>query len=71
MLKVNNMVQDRGEHILNRAFGRLASARKTHEFPLMAKEVGYVISVSAGVVKVSGLPRVGFEELLKTKSHLF
>ena len=33
--------------------------------PLTPREVGSVISVSAGIVKVSGLPGVGFEELLK------
>ena len=65
------MVQDRNEHILNGAFDRLVSARKRHEFPLTAKEVGYVISVSAGVVKVSGLPSVGFEELLKFPGDLY
>ena len=65
------MVQDSNEHILNGAFDRLVNARKRHEFPLTAKEVGYVISVSAGVVKVSGLPSVGFEELLKFPGDLY
>jgi F-type H+-transporting ATPase subunit alpha len=33
--------------------------------------VGYVTSVSTGIVKVSGLPGAGFEELLKFPGNLF
>ena len=45
----------------------LESARgwKTFEPQLTPREVGTVISVATGIAKVSGLPGVGFEELVK------
>lgn len=49
----------------------LAHERKNYTFPLQAREIGHVTSVSAGVVKITGLPNVGFEELLKFKDNLF
>ncbi len=53
------------------AFKQLQESREDLEFPIAPREVGNVISVSAGVVKVSGLPGVGFEELLKFPNNLF
>lgn len=49
----------------------LAHERENYSFPLQAREIGHVTSVVSGVVKVSGLPNVGFEELLKFKGDLF
>lgn len=49
----------------------LSQARKKHTFSLKPREVGYVKSVSEGVVKISGLPHVGFEELVKFPHDLF
>ncbi len=40
-------------------------------FSFALREVGYVTSVSTGIVKVSGLPGAGFEELLKFPGNLF
>ncbi len=40
-------------------------------FPFAPREVGIVTSVSTGIVKVSGLPNVGFEELLRFPNSLF
>ena len=40
-------------------------------FPFACKEVGSVISVAAGIIKISGLPNVGFEELLKFPGGVF
>ncbi len=48
---------------INNTFHQLDSGRENHTFAFEAREVGTVISVSAGIVKVSGLPGVGFEEL--------
>lgn len=42
-----------------------------HVFPLALREVGSVVSVSTGIAKVSGLPGVGFEELLMFPGGLF
>jgi F-type H+-transporting ATPase subunit alpha len=40
-------------------------------FPFTTREIGTVTSVSTGIVKVSGLPNVGFEELLQLPNGLF
>ena len=45
--------------------------RENHTLPFAPREVGAVVSVSAGIVKVLGLPGVGFEELLKFPNGLF
>jgi F-type H+/Na+-transporting ATPase subunit alpha len=44
---------------------------KDYVFPFAPREVGIVTSVSTGIVKVSGLPGAGFEELLKFPGDLF
>lgn len=40
-------------------------------FPFAIREIGIVTSVSTGIVTVSGLPNVGFEELLQFPNGLF
>ncbi len=52
-------------------FKQLRKGREKHVFSFVPKEIGSVVSVSAGIVKVSGLPGVGFEELLKFPNNLF
>jgi len=56
---------------INSTFEQIDKGRENH-IPLFApREVGAVVSVSTGIVKVSGLPGVGFEELLKFPNGLF
>jgi F-type H+-transporting ATPase subunit alpha len=57
--------------IIDKTFDLLSRARVNHEFILRPKEIGSVISVSAGVVKIDGLPGVGYEELLKFRGNLY
>ena len=57
--------------IIANTLEELARQRENYTHPLRLKEIGHVISVSAGVVKVSGLPNVGFEELLKFPGDLY
>jgi F-type H+-transporting ATPase subunit alpha len=52
-------------------FGRLDDGIKAFDFPFVPREVGYVTGVATGIVKVSGLPGAGFEELLKFPGNLF
>src|ERR1022692_166826 len=56
---------------INSNFGQLNDSIENHVFSFMPREVGYVTSVSTGIVKVSGLPGAGFEELLKVPGNLF
>jgi F-type H+/Na+-transporting ATPase subunit alpha len=50
---------------LDRAFSDLRQARETFTLQLTPREVGVVTNVSAGIATVSGLPSVGFEELVQ------
>jgi F-type H+-transporting ATPase subunit alpha len=52
-------------------FGKLDKGIKDFDFPFAPREVGYVTGVATGIVKVSGLPGAGFEELLKFPGNLF
>ncbi len=65
------MIQQEDSHTIAKTFKNLSQVRERYEFSLSPREVGNVISVSAGVVKVSGLPSVGFEELLKFPGNLY
>ena len=55
---------------LERTFEALARARNEHEPRFAATEVGRVESVSAGIARVRGLPRVGFEEVVEFEGGL-
>ncbi len=55
---------------LDRAFGDLREAREAFSPVLKTHEVGTVLSISTGIARVSGLPGVGFEELVRFKGGL-
>ena len=50
---------------LDRAFADVRQARETFTPQLTPREVGVVTNVSTGIAIVSGLPSVGFEELVQ------
>ena len=56
---------------LNKIFDQIKSGRENHVFEFAPREIGKVTSVSSGIVKVSGLPSAGFEELLKFPCNLY
>ncbi len=64
------MSEHKTEPIAPDIFQQFQDAREGYAFPFAPSEVGNVTSVSAGIVKVSGLPGVGFEELLQFSEHL-
>jgi F-type H+-transporting ATPase subunit alpha len=68
---MHEMATENFNDAINGVFDQLAQGRKDHIFSLIPREVGTVIGVSAGVVKISGLPGVGFEELLRFPGNLF
>ena len=49
----------------DRTFAGISQAREAFTPQMTTKEAGTVISVATGIAKVSGLPGVGFEELVK------
>ncbi len=50
--------------VLDRAFADIAQAQETFTPKLKSREVGTITSIATGIAKVSGLPGVGFDELL-------
>ncbi len=49
---------------LDRAFSSISEAREAFARKLVPREIGTITTVSSGVAKVSGLPGVGYEELI-------
>ena len=58
------------ESVFNLAFAGLSQGRNAFAPQLTPREVGTITSVSIGIAKVSGLPGVGFDELVKFPGHL-
>jgi len=52
-------------------FDHLGEGREKYKRLFEPREIGAVISVSDGIARVSGLPGVGFEELLQFKGDIF
>jgi F-type H+/Na+-transporting ATPase subunit alpha len=57
-------VSDGLQGAFDRAFAEIAEVRDAFEHQLTTREVGTITSVATGIAKVSGLPGVGFEELV-------
>ncbi len=55
----------------NQTFAIIAKAREAHSPQLTPREVGTVISLSTGIARVSGLPGVCFEEVVKFPGDLY
>jgi F-type H+-transporting ATPase subunit alpha len=53
------------QSVFDRAFTGLSQGRETFTPQLTPHEVGTITSVSTGIARVSGLPGVGFDELVK------
>ena len=51
--------------VFDRTFAGISQGLENFTPQLTPREVGTVISVATGIAKVSGLPGVGFEELVK------
>jgi F-type H+-transporting ATPase subunit alpha len=52
-------------------FSNLAQARATSSTKLTSREVGTITSIATGIAKVSGLPNIGFEELVKFSGDVY
>jgi len=53
------------QSVFDRTFAGISQGLEAFTPPFTPREVGTVISVATGIAKVSGLPGVGFEELVK------
>jgi F-type H+-transporting ATPase subunit alpha len=57
--------------VFDRAFVDLGQVRAAFSPDLQPREIGTIIDVSTGIARVSGLPNVGFEELLEFPGGVF
>ena len=57
--------------IFDSAFARMSQAREVFAPQLAPREVGTIASIATGIAKVSGLPGVGFEEVLRFPGDLY
>src|ERR1035437_1310454 len=53
------------------AFAGISQVREAFTPELTPREVGTITSIATGIAKVSGLPSVGFEELVKFPGGVF
>lgn len=56
--------------VFDRTFAAFGEAREEFTPQLAPQEVGMITSIATGIAKVSGLPSVGFEELVKFPGDL-
>ena len=59
------------QSVFDRAFAGISQTREGFTPQLTPHEVGTITTVSTGIAKVSGLPSVGFEELVKFPGGVF
>ena len=57
--------------VFDRAFADISQTRDRFEPRLAPREVGTIINISTGIARVSGLPSVGSEELLRFPGDVF
>ncbi len=57
--------------VCDRTFAGMAQVREAFAPRLGPREVGTIVSIATGVAKVSGLPGVGFEELVEFPGAVF
>lgn len=65
------MTSDSLKNVFDHTFEVLTQAREAHAQQLKSREIGTVTSLSTGIARVSGLPGVGFEEVLKFPGDLY
>ena len=59
------------EGAFDRAFAGLEQARENHGPKLTPREIGTITALSTGIASVSGLPGIGFEELIRFPGDMF
>lgn len=59
------------ESIFDRAFEQVAQVKSSFALEMKPCEVGTITSLATGVAKISGLPNVGFEELVKFPGDMY
>ncbi len=65
------MQTKRLESVVDQMFDGMAQVRAQFKPTMLAHEVGRVTNISTGIAKVSGLPNMGYDELVKFSGELF
>ena len=66
-----NTAPENLQSVFERTFVGIRKVRESFTPQLQLREVGTILSVSTGIARVSGLPSVGFEELVKFPGDVF
>jgi len=66
-----NNLPDSLHSVFDQAFSGISRTLETFAPQMTPREVGTIASVSIGIAKVSGLPSVGFDELVKFPGDLY
>lgn len=66
-----HMEPEKLQTVFDNAFAGIRQAREAFSPHLRPREVGTVTSIATGIAKVSGLPGVGFEEVLKFPGDMY
>ena len=66
-----NIETEKLESFFDNIFHNIKNSRESFHAPITLKEVGTITSIATGIAKVSGLPNVGFEEILKFANNTF
>src|SRR6185436_16632868 len=59
------------ESVFDSVFAGISQVREAFTPQLRPREVGTITSIATGIAKVSGLPGVGFEEVLRFPGDLY
>ena len=67
----DNLKRGNLKNVFDSAFSGISQARESFVPELAPREVGTITSIATGIAKVSGLPGVGFEEVLKFPGDIY
>ncbi|HSF10318.1 MAG TPA: alternate F1F0 ATPase, F1 subunit alpha [Nitrospirales bacterium] len=67
---MNNPIENL-HSLFDKTFAGMSHAREDFKPGMEAHEIGRITNVSTGIARVSGLPRVGFEEVLKFPGDVY
>ncbi|MCB0625493.1 MAG: hypothetical protein KDC43_16650, partial [Saprospiraceae bacterium] len=65
------MTTDQAGNPIDRAFDEIRRGREDHVPELALREVGELTTVFSGIARVTGVPGVGYEELLRFPGELY
>ena len=66
-----NMEPESLKDVFNSTFNKISQVRESFTQTLTPREIGTIMTVSTDIARVSGLPNVGYEELVKFPGEVF